>query len=75
MRLDQVTCTNQMRIVEKKNWSNVPTDWYNNRPPIRISKGAEKGYGYDVGKFKKKLNYMYLRIQNRAQMPCERSKT
>ena len=36
-----------MRILNE-NWNNVPTDWYKNRPPIRISKGAKEEYGYHV---------------------------
>ena len=35
--------------IEKRNY--VRTDWYKNTPPIMMSKGAEKEYGYDVHEF------------------------
>ena len=34
------------QILKKKNWNKVKTDWYKKIPPIRISKGAEKVYGF-----------------------------
>ena len=48
------------------------TDLYKNRPPIRISKGAEKGYD-TMSANSEKLNYIYLRRDNRAKPPFERS--
>ena len=33
-------------IIEDFFWINIPTDWYKTKSPIRISKGAEEGYGY-----------------------------
>ena len=45
-----------MRYIKNRN--NVPTDWYKNTQPIRISKGAEKGYGCDVGEFGKTELYV-----------------
>ena len=48
-----------------KNWEFYfgiygPTDWYKNRPPISISKGAAKEDGCDFAN-SEKPNYIYLR--------------
>ena len=51
----------------------VPTDWYKNIPPIRISKGAENDLDTILAN-SEKMNYTHLRIKYRAWLPYERSK-
>ena len=47
-----------------ENWNNVPTDWYKNRPPIRISKGAKEEYEYHVDEVGETELYIRTSIEN-----------